>query len=334
VRRRGGIALGLLAALAIAAGPPAGAQGPTAPIAATLILKDPPPNVTYGMTQPIVMVLEVRNPSGAPVVTTEGFTRTEFWRQLFFTDPQGRTIGNTGQAPDEGQRTFFCLSRNGVLLRPTALPVVPLEVLEPTVVAANQSASGFFVSYTIDDARRYYDLVAPGRYTVNARIPLQTFQTDTAALISDCDQLAGETVANVSAVSGRRAFTVVSNSLEFVVGSPLRFGGFGKPLIGDEQCRNAARSPCSIARLNRALPVKFQLFGADSAPITTAHPRIVVTDAAGGTATLKGDTFKYDAAGQQYVYTLHTQSLHAGVWRIDVIIDIDGSVHSAHVGLR
>jgi len=328
------VTLVLLAALAAGALAPAGAQGP-APVTARLILKNPPTNATYSTTQAIVIVLEVRNASGAPVTTTEGFSRTDFWRNLFFIDPQGRTIGNIGHTPDEIQRTFFCLSRGGVLLRPTSRPVVPLELLAPTVEPPPPATpSGFFVSYTIDDARKYYDLSRPGRYTVNARIPLQTFETDTTALISDCDQLAGETVADVTAVTGRRQFTVMSNSLEFVIGSPLRFGGFGKPLIDDADCRNAERSPCMTAKLNRALPIKFQLFGPNNTPITTAQPRIVVTDANGSTATLKDDTFKFHPGDREYFYVLHTQSLRPGVWRIDVIIDIDGSVHSAHVALR
>jgi hypothetical protein len=328
--RRVALAVLVLAAAAFAGGGPVAAQGPT-PIVARLILKDPPPNVTYSTTQPIQIVIEVGiDPARAtPVTTPEGFSRTEFWRQLFFTDPQARIITNTGQAPSESGRTFFCLSRAGALLRPTAIPVVPIEVLAPGAPPA-----GFFVSYTIDDAKKFYNLSTPGRYTVNGRVPVQTFTTDMNALISDCDQMAGQTLANVSAVTGRQAFTVISNTLEFVIGSPLRFGGFGKPLIGDEQCRNADRSPCVTAKLNRALPVKFQLFDASNAVITTAHPRIVVTKAGGGTATLANDAFKFDANDQQYVYVLHTQSLTPGVWRIDVVVDIDNSVHSAHIGLR
>ncbi len=329
MRRRLALAL-VVAAVALAAGPST-AQGPV-PIFVRLILESPPANVTYSTTQPIPIVIEVGiDPALAtPLVTTEGFSRTEFWRRLFFTDPQGRTIANLGQASDEsGQRTFFCLSRGGVLLRPTGIPVVPIEVL-----ATGAPPAGFFVSYRIDDAKKYYDLAQPGRYTVNARVPLQTFTVDMAALISDCDQLPGETVANVQGLAGRQAFTAISNSLEFVIGSPLRFGGFAKPLIGDDQCRNAATSPCVTAKRNRALPVKFQLFGPNNTIISTAHPRIVVTKVGGGTATLKDDQFKFDANDQQYVYVLHTESLTLGVWRIDVIIDIDGSVHSAHFGLR
>jgi hypothetical protein len=303
----------------------------TAPVTAKLILKDPPPNATYDTTQPIVVVIEVRNASGNPVITTEGFSRTEFWRRLFFTDPDGRIIANVTQTQDEGLHTFFCHSRNGVLQRPTAIPVVPVEVLGPS---PTDPPTGFFVSFTIDDVRKYYNISQPGRYTVNARIPLQTFQADMNTLITDCDQLAGETVANVTAVTGRQAFTVVSNSLEFVISSPLRFGGFAKPLVGDDTCKDPEKSPCVTGPLNRAFPVRFQLFGPNNTIITTAQPRIVVTKVGGGTATLKDDEFKFDPSSQQYVYVLHTQSLSRGVWRIDVIIDIDNSVHSAHIGLR
>jgi hypothetical protein len=310
---------------------PSSAQGPE-PIFARLVLENPPANAVYSTTQPIPIVVEVGiNPAlTTPLVTTEGFSRTEFWRRLFFTDPQARTVANLGQEADEGsQRTFFCLSRAGVLLRPTSIPVVPVEVL-----ASGAPPAGFFVSYRIDDARKYYDLSRPGRYTVNARVPFQSFTTDMNALIDDCDQLPAETVANVTAVSGRQAFTAISNSLEFVIGSPLRFGGFRKPLVEDVDCRNAAQSPCATLKANRTLWVEFQLFGPDGAPIIAAQPRIVVTKVGGGTATLKDDQFAFHAGQKEYRYLLHTHGLTKGVWRIDVVIDIDGSVHSAHIGLR
>lgn len=320
----------IAAALAVTAGPPVAAQGPTPPpVQARLVLKDPPPNATYGPTQPIVIVVEVFNASPAPVITTEGFSRGEFWRRLFFTDPNGATIADLGGAHSEIERTFFCLSRNRVLQRPTAIPVVPVEVLE-----AGAPPAGFFVSYTIDDARKYYDLARPGRYTVNARVPFQTFDADMAALFSDCDQLEGQTVANVSAVTGRQAFTAISNSLEFVIGTPFRFGGFRKPLVADTQCANAAASPCTTVKLNRALWVEFQLFDASGTPITTAQPRIALTKVGGSTATLQNDEFEFHAGQSEYRYLLHTRGLSRGVWRIDVLVDIDNSVHSAHIGLR
>jgi len=325
------LALVLLLAAAAVTAAPSSAQGP-APVKARLVLENPPPNVTYSTTQAIPIVVEVGiDPTlTTPVITTDGFARTEFWRRLFFIDPLGRTIANVGQASDEaGLRTFTCLSRAGVLLRPTGTPVVPLELL-----ATGAPPAGFFVSYRIDDARKYYDLSQPGRYTVNARVPLQTFTADMNALITDCDQLPGETVANVKAVTGRQAFTVMSNTLEFVIGSPLRFGGFRKPLIEDTLCKNAAQSPCVTVKNNRTMWVEFQLLGPTGAPITTAHPRIVVTKVGGGTATLKDDEFEYHAGQKEYRYLLQTHGLTPGVWRIDVIIDIDGSVHSAHVGLR
>jgi hypothetical protein len=329
-RRR--LALALMLVLAVGLVVPAGGQ-PTSPVTARLILKNPPPSATYSLTQPVVIVVEVRNASASPVTVREGFSRTEFWRRLFFKAPDGRTIANRVSDIDEIPRSFFCLSRNGQLLRPTSTPVVPLEILAPSPPSPDPQP-GFFVSFTIDDARKYYDLSRPGRYRVDARIPLQTFDVNPAALINDCDQLAGETVADVTAVQPGTAATVFSNMLEFVIGSPIRFGGLGRPLIDDDHCPNAARSPCVTVKLNRTLPVKFQLFDANNAPITTAHPRIVVSKVGGGTVTLPNDQFRFDTGDQQYIFNLHTQGLTPGVWQIDVIVDIDGSVHSAHVGLR
>ncbi len=327
---RGSLLL-LLAAAALV--PSALAQ--TAPLTATLIFKNPPPNVTYNATTPVALVLQLQlqNTSGAPVNTTDGFSQTEFWRRLFFTDPRGGTITNTGEAQIHGDlRVFHCLSRQRVLLRPTAIPVVPIEVL-----AAGDpppAGSGFFLEYTIDDARRFYDLSRPGRYRVEARIPLQTFQSDSSAIITDCDQLEGQTLVNVASETGRQSFTVRSNGLEFVIASALRFVGFLRPLIDDSACPHPTVSPCRTDKLGSTLPVKFQLLDANNQPISTATVRIAVSKVGGGTATLPDDLFRYDPTAGQYIFNLHTRGLTPGVWRIDATVDLDGSVHSTHVGLR
>jgi hypothetical protein len=320
----------LAGVLVVALAAPAGLAQPSPPLTATLILKNPPVNVTYNQQTPVAIVLQLKNTSGAPVNTTEGFSQTEFWRRLFFTDPQGGTIINTAEAGVHAdRRVFHCLSRGRVLLRPTALPVVPIEVL-----AAGAPPAGFFLEYTIDDARRFYDLSRPGRYTVNARVPLQTFQSDSSAIITDCDQLEGQTLVNVGAVTGRQAFTIVSNTLEFVIASTFRFSGFLRPLIDDSQCSNPVLSPCQTFKLGRTLPVKFQILDANNQPVSTATVRIAVARVDGLMASLDEDLFRYDPTSGQYIYNLHTRGLTRGVWRIDAAVDLDGSVHSTHVSLR
>jgi hypothetical protein len=337
---RGRLAWLLVALLAFGSTAPAVlAQAP--PLSATLILKDPPADVTYAPGVPIALTLQLRNTSGAPFLTTQGFFETEFGRRLFFTDPNGGTIINAAEAAVHGtNRVFHCLSRGGVLLRPTATPVVPVEMVQ-----VGTAPDGFLLEYPIPDARQFYDLSRPGRYTANARIPLQTVQSNLAAVITNCDQLAGQTLVDVSSVTGRQSFTIVSNSVEFVVGSAtLDFTGFEKPLVDDDKCPNAATNPCAVFPINRTLHVIFHLFDANQNPVQGATVRIRLTKADGTTVTLKPDTFtapkksastkKDKQKDSEYTYDLHTRQLSRGVWRLDAVVATDGSVHSTHFGLR
>jgi hypothetical protein len=160
------------------------------------------------------MRLRVVNRSNDVVRTTEGFSQTEFPRLLLFTDPVGIAKGTVN--PIGVERYVVptqCFVRNGVLQRPTAIPVVPIEILPTT-----------FGQEYVFDARALYDLILPGRYSVVAQIPLLTFTlADQAAIITDCDDVPGtlvhvgdEQTASVPPLSGQ-AFTIVSNGLEFVV---------------------------------------------------------------------------------------------------------------------
>lgn len=333
-RRWSGVVLLVFSAFALA-GPTMAQVGTSPPLGATLFLRNPPPGGIFSPTTPITIVLQIQNVSGFPVNTTDGFSTTEFWRRLFFTLPEGGTVTNTAEARiHRDARVFHCLSRGRALQRPTAIPVVPVEVLAgpPTP---------FFLEYVIDDARRFYDLTRTGRYTVEARIPLLTFVTgDPNAVITDCDQFEGQTVVNVSAVTGRRPFTIVSNSLEFVI-TQYSFIGFGTPLINDSAC---AAPACKTFKLNSTVPVKFQLFDENNAVVGTAVIHIAVAWVS-GTAPLQtpedlgtgaadtGNQFRFDPASNQYIFNLNTKVLTPGVWRIDAILD-DKSVRSVHIGLR
>lgn len=317
------------------------AQGP--PLNATLFFRNPPPGAIFSPTTPITIVLQLQNVSGAPVNTTDGFSSTDFWRRLFFTLPGGGIVTNTGEAGiHRDARVGFCHSRQHVLQRPTAIPVVPVEVLAgPTPPPGPPNP--FFFEYVIPDARRFYDLTRTGRYTVDARIPLLTFVTsDSNAVFSDCDQFEGQTVVNVAAVTGRQAFTVRSNSLEFNI--PYRFVGFGPPIVNDSDPACAAL-PCRTFRFGSTVPVKFQLFNEINAVVGTAVVHIAAAFVSGtapaqdpldlGTgAADTGNQFRFDPVSQQYIFNLSTKMLSApATWRIDAILD-DGTVRSVHIGLR
>lgn len=107
------------------------AQGP--PLKATLFFPNPPSGVVFhptSPTTPVRIVLQLENVSEGPVITTEGFSAREHWRRLFFIGPLGGIITNVGEATVHGfARVGHCFSRQRVLLRPTAIPVVPVEVL-------------------------------------------------------------------------------------------------------------------------------------------------------------------------------------------------------------
>jgi len=214
--RRAALATALGFSLAIAAGASAQTPPGPAPLRATILLgPGAPANGVFTQGVPIPITIQIENVSGNAVATNEGFSATDFFRRLYFTDPNGGTITNKiEELIHADRRVFMCLSRGRVLQR-QAIPVAPIEVLAGPATPPN-----FFREFQIADVRTLYDLSRPGRYGVNARFPLQVFSlSDPNAVISNCDQVPG-TVANVTAVSGSAAFFVVSNSLEFEVQVP------------------------------------------------------------------------------------------------------------------
>jgi hypothetical protein len=189
---------GLLPALALA-------QAPAPPLEARLFLLNPPPNQVFSPTTPITLILQVRNVSGAPVITTEGFSASEFWRKLYFALEGVGTFGS-GELHQEF-KYGTCHYRGDAVLPGSGLQVVSVEVL----------ATDFAVQYTIN-ARTYFDLSRPGRYTVTAKVPILAFTAD--GVITDCNiEFSGASLVNIGAGTntGRRNFDLVSNGVDFVV---------------------------------------------------------------------------------------------------------------------
>ena len=75
------IAVLVLGALLLAA---AASAQPAAPLEARLFFPNPPPNSTFDTTTPIKISLQIRNISGANVITIDGFSATDFWRRVYF----------------------------------------------------------------------------------------------------------------------------------------------------------------------------------------------------------------------------------------------------------
>jgi len=182
---------------------------PTPPLQATLSFDSPPPDLTFSPTTPIKINLRLSNVSGAPIITIDGFSSTEFWRQLYF------QLDGVGTITDQSASTVHsfvqfgtCHYRGSVLLPGAGIQVTPVEVLAPD----------FAQQFSFNDARAYFDLSRPGRYTLNARITF--FAYDPGAIINDCNiEFLGKSLLSIGdrASAGRQEFSIVSNGLEFVI---------------------------------------------------------------------------------------------------------------------
>jgi len=184
------------------------AQTP-APLAAALTFDNPPPDVTFGPATPIKINLILTNVSGAPIITVAGFSSREFWRNLYF---QLEGVGTITDASASLVHAFTpfgtCHYRNSVLLPGAGIQVTPVEVVPGT----------FALQFSFADARTLFDLSRPGRYTVNARISFAAYTS--GAIVSDCNiEFGSQSLLSIgdTATVGRQEFSIVSNSLEFII---------------------------------------------------------------------------------------------------------------------
>ncbi len=184
-----------------------GAAQPTAPLAATLFFEAPPANVTFDGTTPIRIKLQLKNVSGAEVITIAGFSASDFWRQLIFQLDGVGFITNAATADKHALQSFgTCHYRRGVVV--PAIQVVPVEVLP----------ADFALEFTFDDARVHFDLTRSGRYLASATIPFLRYAA--GAIIDDCDVEFGATsLLSIGAdgAVGREQLSIASNALEFFI---------------------------------------------------------------------------------------------------------------------
>lgn len=181
----------------------------TPPLAASLVFDNPPANLTFNATTPIKINVILANVSGAPIITIAGFSLTEFWRNLYFQLEGVGTITDASASLVHGFTPFgTCHYRNSVLLPGAGVQVTPVEVLP----------GNYAVQFSFDDARTHFDLSRPGRYTVDARIAFYVY--DSGAIITDCNiEFGSQSLLSIgdNATLGRHEFSIVSNSLEFVI---------------------------------------------------------------------------------------------------------------------
>jgi alpha-tubulin suppressor-like RCC1 family protein len=107
-------------------------------------------------------------------------------------------------------------------------------------------------------------------------------------------------------------------------------------------------SPVSLDKpfkLGSTIPVKFRLADASGTYISTSNAAITVQkysdfqpagDPIDGSSTSgadTGNTFRYDAANNLYIFNLSTSGLSGGTWLIQAVLD-DGTVKTAFISLR
>jgi len=129
-----------------------------------------------------------------------------------------------------------------------------------------------------------------------------------------------------------KAGNVASSSATYSV--VYTFGGFLAPVSIDRPFK-----------LGSTIPVKFQLTDASGTYISTATATITVQhfsadqpagdpiDATSTSGADTGNTFRYSAVDNQYIYNLSTVNLAEGTWQIRATLD-DGTVKTAFVSLK
>ena len=100
----------------------------------------------------------------------------------------------------------------------------------------------------------------------------------------------------------------------------------------------------SIFKLGSTIPVKFALTDAQAANIGGAVATLSVAkisnsvegtfiEAVSTSNATTGSVFRYDAAGQQYIFNLSTKSLSTGTWSLKVTLD-DETSYTTHISLK
>jgi hypothetical protein len=128
-----------------------------------------------------------------------------------------------------------------------------------------------------------------------------------------------------------RPIDTVNNIITGQCTSLSEFGiAFGPQFVGLLQPINNDGS--SIFKLNRTVPVKFQLVAPDGSYVSDAVARLYVaqvTDEVVGSyeepdstsAADTGNTFRYDAEADQYIFNLGTKGLSTGTWVLQVVVN-------------
>ena len=253
-----GVALVSLVSLVLgsAVGPPVEAQLLPGPGVSVGLALD---RATYLASDPIQVIVALTNVSGAPVVTAQSVTKEPLPLLLTFIDPDGLPIiaQAFGSTTHEGGPP------------PTLLLGTEYVQVDPVVVLAPGASS----AVTLPNARLFYLLTKPGRYTVTATVPLRTYP---AILRTGED---GTAYAQLDTALFGGAMT--SNTVEFFLVVDADGDGYAYPvpearlsaqLVADCNDQNAAVNPGRVEIPNNGVDDDCNPATPDDAPppVTTA----------------------------------------------------------------
>ena len=188
----------------------------------------------------------------------------------------------------------------------------------------------------------YYDINTTATFTGSVEVCFTweegTFSNESTIVIQHIVNGAWEPLpTTVDETNNVACGTTDSFSIFIVAEVEHGFSGILQPINADGS---------SIFKAGRVVPVKFQLFGPDGAPITDSVATLElfkISSAVLGTeeevevtspgAATTGNAFRYDADKQQYIFNLSMKVLSTGTYRADIHTD-DGSVNSVQFSLK
>ena len=267
------------------------------------------------ITTPTLPPAEASGPGGAVVQYDVGVTDAVDPAPQVICEPAPGAVFPLGTTPvhcaavDEAGNTSGASFE--VVVRDTTAPALPAL---PDVAAVATSTAGQAVTYTVPAASDVVDGAVPVLCAPPSGATFALGTTEVACAATDS--------AGNSASGGFRVRVLLhwSNVLQ-----PVNLDG------------------SSIFKLGSTVPLKFRLTDA-SAPIADLAARLYVAKVSSGIAGTEleatptgsadsGNTFRYDAAGGQYVFNWGTKGLTAGTYQLRIDLR-DGVTRTVQVSLR
>jgi hypothetical protein len=187
--------------------------------------------------------------------------------------------------------------------------------------------------------------VAGGLYTIGKVPTAACSATDDFAGLASCTvTVSGGKANGVGTFTYTATATDKAGNTSMATGTYkviYRFDGYLQPI---NDTAHQVGTTTSIFKAGSTVPAKFQLKNADGTvvqantdptwltPVKGSPTSAPVDESAYTGAADSGTTYRYDAAGQQYIYTWKTGA-SGNYWRIGLILD-DGQTYYVNIGLR